>query len=548
MFSFYLLGLKKIFSFLKKAFLVLAVYFIVISLFFHFFNKDKPKATFDPVEKNRQQIYKVINDPKLKNTKEGKITIALYQGMLCGIIGEACTDNPKDGNKNFNHSLFGLITNFMIIPYANPPASGVYWAYFGLQNAGFIPKTYAAEGIGFSAIRPLISIWKIFRDFSYMLLVIVLIAIGFMIMFRAKINPQTVITIENSLPKIVVSLLLITFSFAIVGFLIDLMYVLIAFTISFLKPGQNVTDNFINAVTGGPGSLIKEILSFNFYHAANGFIDLFPTYIKTIINLISTALSIYLVNFLLMGKIFGVKEAVQGIPALGGAIGFVAEGALIFLLSPIISGAFIALLTIFTAIFLFFRIFFILFTNYIELLIYIIFSPLILMIESIPGRSTFSFWFKKVFFSIFVFYLVFILLSVTKQISDIILPENQINELWRPPFLYNIGYEYFPALVVLGMLFIIPNIVNLFKQILGVKDSGVSFGLGTFFGGVGAAYGGFMGGMQTFTSLYQAPLIGSLIKNLDKKGIIGKIIPPSPESQHLKAIAKKMGVTEFDYK
>jgi len=544
MFSFYFLAFKKILGFLKKAFIVLAVYFIVISLFFHFINKDKPKVNFNPVEENRQEIYKVINDPKLKNTKEGQITIALYRGMLCGLIGEACTDNPKDGDKNFDHSLFGFVANLIVLPYANPPASGIYWAYSGLQNAGFIPKAYAAEGIGFSAIRPLISIWKIFRDLSYVLLVIVLIAIGFMIMFRAKINPQTVITVENSLPKIIVSLILITFSFAIVGFLIDLMYILIAFTISFLEPGQvkTISEKFTNAITGGPGGLIQEILSFNFHNAASGLLDLFPTTIKAIIYLIITAISVYLVNFILMGKIFGVKQTFMGIPAVGGAIGFIVESLFLLAISPIVSPFFISLLTILTAVFLFFRIFFILFRNYIELLIYTIFSPLILMIESVPGRSSFSFWFKKIFFNIFVFYLVFVLLNVTKIIGYIILSDARVSELWRPPFLYNIGYQYFPALVVLGILFITPDIVNVFKQVLGVKDTGISFGLGTFFGGVGAALGGFQAGVGMFSSFAQAPFIGGwLQRRAEKDDLVGRFLKGMLGPSQGEIIAQKIG-------
>ena len=235
MFSFYLSGFKKIFSIAKKVILVVTVFFVVISLFMYFINRDKPRLTYDPIKKNREEIYKVINDKKLQKTKEGRISIALYRTSLCGIMGEGCTNNPKDGDKNFQNSMVGFMTNLIVLPYANPPASGLYWAYSGLQNSGFIPKTYAAEGIGFGALKPFINLWKIFRDLSYMLLVLVLIAIGFMIMFRMKLNPQTVISIESALPKIVLSLLLITFSFPIAGFLIDLMYVIIAIIIGVLK-------------------------------------------------------------------------------------------------------------------------------------------------------------------------------------------------------------------------------------------------------------------------------------------------------------------------
>ncbi|MDO9028041.1 MAG: hypothetical protein Q7U68_04180, partial [Candidatus Roizmanbacteria bacterium] len=251
--------LKPTISFLKKAFLVIAVYFIVISLFSHFIQKDRisliPQAS--PIEKNRAEIYKVINDKELSKTKEGKLTIALYKMSMCSMIGEACTDNPADADKNYNKSIFGFITKLIVMPYANPPASGVMWAYEGLQNAGFVPKTMAAEGIGFAAIKPFSNLWKIFRDLSYMLLVIVLIAIGFMIMFRAKINPQTVISVENALPKIVIALILITFSFAIAGFLIDLMYVVIIIIISVLSNN----NTFYNAT-----NFQNEYISANFTH------------------------------------------------------------------------------------------------------------------------------------------------------------------------------------------------------------------------------------------------------------------------------------------
>lgn len=221
MLSFYLTILKKIFGIGKKILLVITTFFIILGLFAYFINRDKIQITANPVEKNKAEIYKMINDPALKKTKQGKLSIAIYRAIMCGMMGEACSNNPQDGKVNFKNSAFGFISNIISIPFTNPPASGLYWAYTGLQNAGFIPKIYAAEGIGFAAISPIAKIWTIFRDITYVILVIVLIAIGFMIMFRMKLNPQTVISVENALPRIVISLLLITFSFAIAGFLIE---------------------------------------------------------------------------------------------------------------------------------------------------------------------------------------------------------------------------------------------------------------------------------------------------------------------------------------
>ena len=238
MLSFYLKGLKKILSALKKIFIVVTVFFAVISLFMYFINQDKQKLNMskvDPVKKNREEIYKVIKDPEMNKTKEGKLAIAVYRTMMCTMVGESCTDNPADGDKRFQSSIFGYMSKLLAMPYSRAPASGISWVYNGLADSGFITKSFAAQGIGFAAISPLQPIWKIFRDVSYVFLVLVLVAIGFMIMFRMKINPQTVISVENALPKIIISLLLITFSFPIAGFLIDLMYILIAISIYILS-------------------------------------------------------------------------------------------------------------------------------------------------------------------------------------------------------------------------------------------------------------------------------------------------------------------------
>lgn len=109
-----------------------------------------------------------------------------------------------------------------------------------------------AQGFGYTTgANSIQKLWKISRDLSYMLLVIAVIVLAFMIMFRRKINPQTVITIQSALPKIIVAVILITFSYAIAGFLIDLMYVVIAIIAAFIQ-SQGLTD----AAT--PAALFKD--------------------------------------------------------------------------------------------------------------------------------------------------------------------------------------------------------------------------------------------------------------------------------------------------
>ena len=112
--------------------------------------------------------------------------------------------------------------------FGENPVSGVNYVRERLIRFNLIPEVQAQQaGFGFSAIDPVISLWRFSRNVSYFLMVLVVIALSFMIMFRVKLPPQTVITIQSALPSIAIALLLITFSYAIAGFMVDLMYVVL---------------------------------------------------------------------------------------------------------------------------------------------------------------------------------------------------------------------------------------------------------------------------------------------------------------------------------
>ena len=65
-------------------------------------------------------------------------------------------------------------------------------------------------------------LWGETRNIAYLFFVIVMIVAGFMIMFRKNLPGQVVVSIGNSIPRIVISLILVTFSFAIVGLMLDI--------------------------------------------------------------------------------------------------------------------------------------------------------------------------------------------------------------------------------------------------------------------------------------------------------------------------------------
>jgi len=510
------------------------VVIVNISLGIMFKNNTQKMQQINPIVENRNQIYKEINNPEYQKTKNGRTMIAIYRLGICGILGEACTKNPSDGDRNFSRSFFGLIASGLTFPYANPPASGIEWVRSGLQNAGFVPNSYATDGIGFSAIRPLSSIWVMFRNISFTLIVLFIVVVGFMIMFRFKINPQTVVTLSNALPRLVITLILISFSFAIAGFLIDLMYVVTIFGVKIVGTTLLPPDTqkmFIDSVTTGGTGRLFDLVFWNgdTFQLGGALLSMLPPVINASVRLIGSGLAMWLItkigpinNYLLNGDLADVVAA----HGLGGPIVATASwfmiGGLVFLFVPLLFSLLIMLLT---GLLVFFRILFMLFAAYLRIVISIMFAPIILLAGILPGKNTFSKWFKSLVADLLLFPLTLILITLS---SAILAMNNNFQNIWQPPFLYTgINQHAFNVLVAIGMIYMIPDIGKLMREFFGIKGSPLKFGFGVFLGGAAAVGTGGFGAFNKYASTrYYAGQIPGLQSLMQKAE--GKIFKQKP--------------------
>lgn len=139
---------------------------------------------------------------------------------------------PVSGNQGFKTNQNQGVLAFLL---SNRPLSGITYSKNIARKLHLIPEAKAQVGFGFNALEPILPLWRVSRNITYALFVFAIIILAFMIMFRVKISPQTVITVQSALPKIVIALILITFSYAIAGFLVDLMYVVIGLVGLFLS-------------------------------------------------------------------------------------------------------------------------------------------------------------------------------------------------------------------------------------------------------------------------------------------------------------------------
>lgn len=167
--------------------------------------------------------------------------------MVCILNGPltCIADAIQSGIKDITDFFGGLSSNnapgtFLAFISSNP-VSGVTYTKNLLNKFHFVSPVYA-QGFGFNASTSIMELWKVTRNISYMIMVVVVITMAFMIMFRVKISPQVIITVQTALPKLILALILITFSYAIAGFIIDLMYVVLGILALFISQSGMSTE------------------------------------------------------------------------------------------------------------------------------------------------------------------------------------------------------------------------------------------------------------------------------------------------------------------
>lgn len=361
--------------------------------------------------------------------------------------GEAAASRqtaPQGAIKNAGALIAGM--------YSNPPASSKeYLADLG-QNLGIIPKPAYAQGTGFAGLNPILGLWKTMRNIAYLFFVIIFVFVGFAIMFRVKIDPQTVISIQTALPKLVIALILVTFSYAIAGLLIDLMYVFIALLFALFQSQLSS----LTATGQAPIQELEDLLGHNlftaFWYMLGGW-----QFVTTV------ASGIYDLVFAFTNQI----------PLISNALGSTtsAIATLIFAIAIAFS---------------MFKLFFTLLISFISIIMGVIFSPLMLMLEAIPGQRGLGNWFKLMLSNIIVFPLtaaIFILGAILVHSY-----ERGGEPGWVAPFLgAGWGTSIIAPLIGMGIVLLAPSIVETAKKAIGAPGvAGLAAGITAPFAGAGA--------------------------------------------------------------
>jgi len=392
-------------------------------------------------------------------TGMGNILIDYFNLKLLGV--------PNfDNNGNFTGSDGGVINgvNNSIASLYNPPAAVPQYLAYVYQNSHFGVKTaHALEPYpgGTSVFSAILHLWRAFRNIAYIGFIIIFVILGFMIMFRAKLNPQTAISIQTALPKIIIGLIGVTFSYAIAALILDIsqianLFIFKAILSKSLHPGILNELNYPGAFDMNMFSITEQI----------------------ILDVTTGGIQSPVAQGTIVGNILNTLQTVVTWITLGSDLNFWGLILAIVLISNL------------------FKIFFMLLTKYIQIIFGVIFSPLVFFIGSLPGSSNaISNWFRSQLAHVLVFPATFLIFAValilynsaiivdplTADVSNPV-PANatiqnakRFREAITPEFTWvpdvlPFGPADVAPFISFGIIMIIPNIGKIIENALQVKE------------------------------------------------------------------------------
>ncbi len=374
---------------------------------------------------------------------------------LCGteILEAAESLNSADSSVNSSP----------LASFTSRPISSVAYFQDLARRLKIIPEAQA-QGFGFEAATPILGLWRMVRNVTYFFIISVTVVFAFMIMFRVKIAPQTVITVQSALPKVIVAMILITFSYAIAGLMIDLMYVVIG---------------ILAAIVAQSGLTSSDDWSYMF----NAFTE--RSVIITIIQFF----------ILFMISLFASLFAGGWLPALLTTAATLGSEGLIWVLV-----ALVVAIILFIALF---KILWLLIKTYVSILLQIVFGPILILIGTL-GQGGFGLWLKNLTAQLavypvvgFMFFLSFVFMRgafvdyeeimIVGRLGTLFLDsiwpynitQNFSGTSWNPPMtIGSSGINVIWVFASLAILLMIPKVADIIKSLL----EGRPFAYGTAIG------------------------------------------------------------------
>lgn len=258
-------------------------------------------------------------------------------------------------------AMMGFNNTFLSSPAVS---SGEYIAYVGDQLN--ITSPAYAQGIGYEGLQPVLKVWQAFRNVAYLLATIGFLILSFMIMFRIRMSPQAVITAQSAIWKLFIVIVTITFSYAIAGFAVDLLFVF-SYLIIYLFYSTRLITTDVPVVA-------ENLFKLNPFESFSGLVGFWTPAGDAIDKMANAILGGVNLQWLNIFDIVGKAAGLLG--------------------SILISVAIIWAL---------FRLLIQLLYAYLEIILLTVMAPIMILPDILPGGNSFMTWLRRIFASAMVF-------------------------------------------------------------------------------------------------------------------------------------------------
>ena len=384
----------------------------------------------------------------------GKMTKSLFTAMAYGFIEVTSGITFEDvGNNQIVHvngenSLIGMADKAFTV-VGTLPVSGVGQVEAGLETIGLSPiQKVNAQGYGYASLEPLMAGWRIFRNIAYVFFTVIILVVGIMILFQQKFDGSLVLTVQKAIPGIILSLIMVTFSYAIVGFLIDAMYLLM-FLFSGLFAGTNGLD--------ADKLMNQNILTIGGTMMWDGVGSLWS----------------------LFGNIISGDSAKNlGNGGPGGIASFIVFDIILYgLIGGLLNFIFMIVLIIVILINIW-KLFVVLLKSYVLLILNTLFAPILLMLGAIPGNQGVKKWFNAIIGNLSAFVAVFVIMVVYFFIKELGNTTAGTGHLFVPPYVVGgiadgSGINFTSvamSILGLGIIITLPELVEKVRQKMGANS------------------------------------------------------------------------------
>ncbi len=455
--------------------------------------------------------------PQDFHTYTQSVFIEIAAAVSCQLTGYDPTSpkgrclgiDPKTNKIGFvegGGGAIGMMSSLIAGTFNIPVSTHNYGAYMA-SSFGIAKRTYASgsnlipsnkptnsgvpeTSLGYNELSPTIGLWRVFRNITYLVFVILFVVIGLGIMFRIKIDPRTVMTIQNQIPKIIIAIVFVTLSYAIAGFLVDLMYVSIYLIVSiFYQQGVDPSGVLASSPFGAVGGF-GGVTSISLFGGHGGIAE---GVAKSISGIVSSMFDGTLGNVVggVVGAILGMGAS-KGIGGLlkegskfagigsgwgtvisglvGAGVGALFGSKTISLAAGVISYL-VVVVAIFSALI---RLWFALIKAYIYVLITVVFAPMYIAYGLIPGKSGFGNWIRSMVANLAVFPVTITMFLLGRaftqafaQCTDPLIQCTSAQTPFAPPLVGDFTQpERFASIIGLGIILLTPEVVNIVRDAL----------------------------------------------------------------------------------